>query len=79
MCKVKPPIAERHDVVVWEEMEIINKFNYFLSYPIYFTLKKRKEKIKKHYQIFKKVMFFIKIVFKSAYRYILMKHQKRLF
>ena len=34
MCKVKPPIAERHDVVVWEEMEIINKFNYFLSYPI---------------------------------------------
>ena len=38
MCKVKPPIAERHDVVVWEEMEIINKFNYFLSYPIIFTL-----------------------------------------
>ena len=36
MCKVKPPIAERHDVVVWEEMEIINKFNYFLSYPISF-------------------------------------------
>ena len=35
MCKVKPPIAERHDVVVWEEMEIINKFNYFLSYPIF--------------------------------------------
>ena len=49
MCKVKPPIAERHDVVVWEEMEIINKFNYFLSYPIYFTLKKRKDKIKNHY------------------------------
>ena len=36
MCKVKPPIAERHDVVVWEEMEIINKVNYFLSYPIPF-------------------------------------------
>ena len=35
MCKVKPPIAERHDVVVWEEMEIINKFKYFLSYPMY--------------------------------------------
>ena len=38
MCKVKPPIAERHDVVVWEEMEIINKFNYFLSYPIFYSI-----------------------------------------
>ena len=39
MCKVKPPIAERHEVVVWEEMEIINKFNYFLSYPIFLRVK----------------------------------------